>query len=307
MMYGETVPKSVGRRVGPRRLKHKTSGAFTLIELLVVISIVTLLMAILLPALQKVKKQAGAVLCRVNLNQWGTIMFMYTEDYQGRLPADWIPTVWFLRGSYLQDGDPNRPPVYHKFNTKGIACCPMAIRVRSSGGSGSAGGSSSRDNTSWNIRWTMGSTFEAWEITSPSPTFRGSYGLNRDLFDTFHFTTGLPVRARFRFRGKDTYSIKGKDNVPVLLDCSNWSGEHDMFPPEPPAFESMTMWQPFCINRHNGYVNGLFLDWSARKVGLKELWTLKWNDEYDTANIWTRAGGVQPDDWPEWMRNFKDY
>jgi hypothetical protein len=22
---------------------------------------------------------------------------------------------------------------------------------------------------------------------------------------------------------------------------------------------------------------------------------------------WTKAGGVQPDDWPEWMRGFKDY
>jgi hypothetical protein len=54
-------------------------------------------------------------------------------------------------------------------------------------------------------------------------------------------------------------------------------------------------------------VNGLFLDWSVRKVGLKELWTLKWNRQYDTTNVWTKAGGVQPDDWPEWMRNFKDY
>ena len=27
----------------------------------------------------------------------------------------------------------------------------------------------------------------------------------------------------------------------------------------------------------------------------------------DTRNRWTRAGGVQPEDWPEWMRRFKDY
>ncbi len=63
----------------------------------------------------------------------------------------------------------------------------------------------------------------------------------------------------------------------------------------------------FCINRHNGYTNALFLDWSVRKVGLKELWTLKWEADYDTAGRWTRAGGVRPEDWPEWMRNFKDY
>jgi prepilin-type processing-associated H-X9-DG protein len=62
-----------------------------------------------------------------------------------------------------------------------------------------------------------------------------------------------------------------------------------------------------CINRHNGYVNGLFLDWSVRRVGLKELWTLKWHMQFDTANAWTKAGGVQPEDWPAWMRGFKDY
>jgi len=63
----------------------------------------------------------------------------------------------------------------------------------------------------------------------------------------------------------------------------------------------------FVINRHNGGINILFMDWSARKAGLKELWTLKWHREFDTTNFWTIAGGVKPTDWPEWMRKFKDY
>jgi prepilin-type processing-associated H-X9-DG protein len=62
-----------------------------------------------------------------------------------------------------------------------------------------------------------------------------------------------------------------------------------------------------CINRHDGGINSLFLDGSVRKVGLKELWTLKWHGKYDTANIWTMAGGVKPENWPQWMRRFKDY
>jgi hypothetical protein len=49
------------------------------------------------------------------------------------------------------------------------------------------------------------------------------------------------------------------------------------------------------------------MDWSARKVGLKELWTLKWHRQFNTANRWTKAGGVKPEDWPPWMRRFKDY
>ena len=51
----------------------------------------------------------------------------------------------------------------------------------------------------------------------------------------------------------------------------------------------------------------LFLDWTVRKVGLKELWKLKWHRKYNINGPWTRAGGVQPGDWPEWMKNVKDY
>jgi prepilin-type processing-associated H-X9-DG protein len=63
----------------------------------------------------------------------------------------------------------------------------------------------------------------------------------------------------------------------------------------------------FCINRHDGFSNLLFMDWSARSVGLKELWTLKWHRSFITSGPWTKAGGVLPQDWPAWLRNFKDY
>jgi len=63
----------------------------------------------------------------------------------------------------------------------------------------------------------------------------------------------------------------------------------------------------FCINRLDGFVNSVFLDSTVRKVGLKELWTLKWHRKFDLNGPWTVAGGVEPDNWPEWMRGFKDY
>ncbi len=61
------------------------------------------------------------------------------------------------------------------------------------------------------------------------------------------------------------------------------------------------------INRHQGAINLLFLDLSVSDVGLKGLWTLRWNLGFDTHGPWTKAGGVEPQDWPEWMRGFKDY
>jgi len=62
-----------------------------------------------------------------------------------------------------------------------------------------------------------------------------------------------------------------------------------------------------CLNRHDGFVNGLFLDFSTQNIGLKELWTFKWHRQFDTRGPWTTAGGCQPNDWPAWMRRFKDY
>jgi len=51
----------------------------------------------------------------------------------------------------------------------------------------------------------------------------------------------------------------------------------------------------------------VFLDWSGRKIGLKELWTLKWHRNYDTQNRLTLAGNVQRQDWPDWMASFREY
>jgi len=57
--------------------------AFTLIELLVVIAIIALLMAILMPALQRVKKQARDIICKANLKEYGLAARMYLDDHDG--------------------------------------------------------------------------------------------------------------------------------------------------------------------------------------------------------------------------------
>ncbi len=51
-----------------------------------------------------------------------------------------------------------------------------------------------------------------------------------------------------------------------------------------------------CHNRHFGGVNVLFLDWSVRRVSVKELWTLKCHREFDTQS-WSTV----PWKWPDWM------
>lgn len=65
--------------------KHKTRG-FTLIELLVVIAIIAILMAILMPAMRRVRESAKALSCRSNLRNIGMAVRLYLNDYERRLP-----------------------------------------------------------------------------------------------------------------------------------------------------------------------------------------------------------------------------
>ncbi len=276
---------------------RKLQRAFTLIELLVVIAIIALLMAILMPALQRVKKQARGVICLSNLKQWGTIFVMYTDDNDGLFPTRrsgygrWI--------NVLYD--------YYSRNNE-IRVCPMAKKIKHPvyppGGGGTLG--------------VGGDAFTSWGkmgITGGRPTGEyepagtwGSYGINGWIYVCGQpILYGKPAKDFWR-----TPNVKGVGNIPLFLDSWFWCGWPDNFD-TPPSFngekwatdaDSMNR---FCINRHQRAINGIFLDYSARPIGLKELWVLKWHRVYDEAGPYTTAGGALPDDWPEWMRSFREY
>ncbi len=61
-------------------------GAFTLIEVLVVVAIIALLVAILLPSLKSAREQGKATICAAHLDQIFKASFMYSQEYQDRLP-----------------------------------------------------------------------------------------------------------------------------------------------------------------------------------------------------------------------------
>lgn len=65
---------------------RKSTRGFTLIELLVVIAIIALLLSVILPSLQKAKKQAQLTLCRANLHQWALAVMAIAMDNNNTVP-----------------------------------------------------------------------------------------------------------------------------------------------------------------------------------------------------------------------------
>jgi prepilin-type N-terminal cleavage/methylation domain-containing protein len=262
---------------------------FTLIELLVVIAIIALLMSILMPALARVRRQARGVACMANLHQWSLIWKMYCDDnhgywlsgqYKGTTSGAGSGRWWFLPISEQYEQEPD------------MRVCPEATKPPVQGNIGT-----------WHN--------QAWQTGE----YIGSYGPNGWMCNLPAGMDGIWGRS-----GRDQYwrrpEVPGASNIPMFLGMwwvDAWPRHTD-----PPAQftgnsfgvhgqANVNEMQRVCVDRHGGFQTSLFCDWSVRKVGIKELWTFKWHRAYDVNGPWTKAGGASQEDWPEWMRHFKDY
>jgi len=118
---------------------------------------------------------------------------------------------------------------------------------------------------------------------------KGSYGINGYCVD---IQAGREPRrdSSWYWRGQN---VAGAAYVPLFLGAQRYNGVVDSVDP-PPAYDGQGWAEGgegrmlrFCLNRHDGFVNGLL--------------TIRYQWPVDD------SGGYQASDWPEWMWKFKDY
>ncbi len=120
--------------------RTRVPRAFTLIELLVVIAILAMLMAILMPALQRVREQAKEATCRSNLHQFALAQTMYADDSDGRF----VPAGTCLMGRKSDDNSdycrwhdpswPHKGPFWSYIPAAKVRLCPsFAVLAKSEG------------------------------------------------------------------------------------------------------------------------------------------------------------------------------
>jgi len=271
----------------------KSKPNFTKKDFIVTLACALFLLANLAAIGTSGRRRAKEAVCLSNLQNWANIFQAFINDNNG----------FFMQGWYELNGQSwyaALRPYYGESESEqdiraDIKCCPEAAKPT--------------DKEPSDLE---GSTFEAWggpdswAFMDGKRHDYGSYGTNTHIYN--HPGIGDDWQPAF-WRRPD---VAGADNIPMFLDSTFPTG-YGYWTNEPPLYPGAEYWSGangtglgvYCIPRHYGAINGLFLDFSARKIGLKELWLLKWSRTYDL----TQARANEPD-WTigtGWMVPLKDY
>jgi prepilin-type N-terminal cleavage/methylation domain-containing protein/prepilin-type processing-associated H-X9-DG protein len=229
-------------------IRHRRG--FTLIELLVVIAIIALLLSILMPALQRVKKQARATTCLSNLKQIGLAAELYAGDNDGSNP------IWFMQflpyvGQRYNTGDYRNVKIYK---------CQSFPRT----GNGLYDVPNSRQTVCYVINdWTFSSRTDESGTSIGRPT-------KLSVFKRRAYTIYMADNEDGFWR-----PIIESENSPEIIRCDIFIRTHL------PDSDSTDIndGRRIARQRHREGCNVLFLDWHSEYVGAEDMTMDMWRDK----------------------------
>jgi prepilin-type N-terminal cleavage/methylation domain-containing protein/prepilin-type processing-associated H-X9-DG protein len=250
---------------------------FTLVELLVVIGIIAILIAILMPALNKAREQARTTQCLSNLRQMSIAFQMYCNNNKGRgvgygtavrgdAPGGLPDNEFWMQQLRPYNGD-----------ISVIGLCPEATEPSYGWGNvNHAWGPDETNTSSFLYKMTGSYAMNGW-LYGMDVDFPGQYGGERYGMGPHEAWHNYPVKESSRvplFAVSGWVDVWPVDNdTPGDLVSGNGFGQL----PEMPRV---------CIKRHNKrFSNVVFVDGHAESVLLPGLWNLKWSAVFDTSKI----------------------
>ncbi len=236
----------------------RSTRGFTLIELLVVIAIIALLMAILVPALSKAKKQAQATTCLSNLKQIGVAAVLYAQDNDLFIPRGSTGTsaIWFMQflpyvGQRRDVGDYRNVKIYRckSFPTTGTGLLNIP---------------NSRQTVCYVINdWTFSSRSDASGTSVGKPT-------KLSVFKRPARTVYLADNEAGSWR-----PIIERSDSPEIIRCDIFMETHLPLSDN----HDINDGQRVARDRHRKGCNALFLDWHSEYVSAETMTIDLWRDK----------------------------